>query len=209
MSGRSLDGLHLAPSAGPACEAVPRCLLGFDKPAASPHNISSPSDLLPLLWSFGLSLRPYLRSRFRRSCQSDSLVMPTDNVVAIYPTDSALNLQGNWTDFSLQNPQGNDQTVVFASSSASGSVKFNGKQPVQVLHSPFPVVSQLRLRCQARRSPSTAWCPLENRSSLSIPSMVHLRPITSRQETQPRLNGGPCSTFRRSSTRARTNSLST
>lgn len=147
MSGRSLDGLHLAPSAGPACEAVPRCLPGFDKPAASPHNISSPSDLLPLLWSFGLSLRPYLRSRFRRSCQSDSLVMPTDNVVAIYPTDSALNLQGNWTDFSLQNPQGNDQTVVFASSSASGSVKFTGKQPLQVPHSPFPVVSPLRLRC--------------------------------------------------------------
>jgi hypothetical protein len=55
--------------------------------------------------------------------------MPTDNVVAIYPTSAALNLQGNWTDFALQNPQGDDQTVVFASSSASGAVAFTGKRP--------------------------------------------------------------------------------
>lgn len=61
--------------------------------------------------------------------------MSTNELVVIGPTDPALNLQGNWTKLSLQDPQGNDQTIVIASSSASGGLNFTGEQ------SPIPHTS--------------------------------------------------------------------
>ncbi|TFY58356.1 hypothetical protein EVJ58_g6471 [Rhodofomes roseus] len=51
-----------------------------------------------------------------------------DNVVAVYPTSSALKLQGNWTDLTIQGKSGSSSTIAVGVAGAYGSLSFTGSQ---------------------------------------------------------------------------------
>ncbi|KAH9833728.1 uncharacterized protein C8Q71DRAFT_725501 [Rhodofomes roseus] len=51
-----------------------------------------------------------------------------DNVVAVYPTSSALKLQGNWTDLTIQGKSGSSSTIAVGVAGAYGSLSFTGNQ---------------------------------------------------------------------------------
>lgn len=155
------------------------CGSGGDKRRHSATSRIAFPSLVPSC--LGPLLRPptLLHSHTRPPSLSTPLIMSsTENVVAVYPTSSVLDLQGNWTDLTVAGNSGSSATVAVGAAGASGSLKFTGEQGVAPRASPLTSCPG-----QVPRSASTACSKRENPSSRRTPSTARQRTRTSGRQT--------------------------